>query len=196
MTSCQRAQILSERRNQILLAAIELIADQGYASLSMRALAREVGMKLGALQYHFKTADQLMVAIVGHIASAYQTHFDQLEDQHTAPSLTRIVAFILDDEAGRDIASDRLWPQLWAMQLVEPLVAELVERIYAEYLSKIERALVAAGADDPTAEAICLMSMLEGATIFVGAGRRWQQDGDKVATEIVNYVRIRYGAEA
>ncbi|MDC0464377.1 TetR/AcrR family transcriptional regulator [Pseudomonadales bacterium] len=187
---------MSERRNQIILAAIELIADQGYASLSMRALAREVGMKLGALQYHFKTADQLMIAIVGHIASAYQTHFDLLEDQHTAPSLTRIIAFILDDEAGRDITSDRLWPQLWAMQLVEPLVAELVERIYAEYLSKIEQALVAADADDPTAEAICLMSMLEGATIFVGVGRRWHQDGAKVAAEIFNYVRIRYGADA
>ena len=81
----KRAQILSERRNQILLAAIELIADQGYASLSMRALAREVGMKLGALQYHFKTADQLMTAIVGHIASAYQTHFDVLDKISTPP---------------------------------------------------------------------------------------------------------------
>jgi len=187
---------LSERRNQILLAAIELIADQGYASLSMRALAREVGMKLGALQYHFKTADQLMTAIVGHIASTYQTHFDARQDQHTTPRLTSLIGFILDDEAGKEIASDRLWPQLWAMQLVEPLVAELVERIYAGYLSKIEQALAAAGADDPTTEAICLMSMLEGATIFVGQGRHWQQDGAKVTAEILNYVRIRYGEDA
>jgi len=75
-------------------------------------------------------------------------------------------------------------------------VAELVEHIYAGYLSKIEQALAAAGADDPTTEAICLMSMLEGATIFVGQGRRWEQNGAKVATEIFNYVRIRYGADA
>ena len=56
--------------------------------------------------------------------------------------------------------------------------------------------VAAAGADDPTTEAICLMSMLEGATIFVGVGRRWHQDGAKVAAEIFNYVRIRYGADA
>ena len=88
-------------------------------------------------------------------------------------------------------------PSLWAMQLVEPLVAELVERIYAGYLSKIEQALAAAGADDPTAEAICLMSMLEGATIFVGvkagAGNR---KAPRSTAEILNYVRIRYGADA
>jgi len=162
----------------------------------MRALAREVGMKLGALQYHFKTADQLMIAIVGHLANAYQAHFDALRDQNTAPSLNTIVAFILNDDAGREIAGDRLWPQLWAMQLVEPLVAELIEQIYDNYISQIEQALTAAGADDPKTEAICLMSMLEGTTIFVGQGRRWQQDSNKVTAEILNHIRIRYGETA
>jgi AcrR family transcriptional regulator len=162
----------------------------------MRALAREVGMKLGALQYHFKTADQLMIAIVGHIASAYQAHFDAREDQQTTPRLTSLIGFILDDEPGHEIASDRLWPQLWAMQLVEPLIAELVERIYAGYLSKMEQALAGAGAKDAKTEAICLMSMLEGTTIFVGQDRHWKEDGAKVTAEIFNYVRIRYGEGA
>ena len=42
---------MSERKQEIMQTAIEIIADEGYASLSMRALARAVGMKLGALQY-------------------------------------------------------------------------------------------------------------------------------------------------
>ena len=44
----------TDRKTEILRAAIELIADEGYGSLSMRALARASGMKLGALQYHFQ----------------------------------------------------------------------------------------------------------------------------------------------
>ena len=58
-----------ERKIEILRAAIELIADEGYGSLSMRALARASGMKLGALQYHFRTWDALLVAFITYIES-------------------------------------------------------------------------------------------------------------------------------
>ena len=44
---------MADRRTEILEAAIALIVDEGYSSLTMRALAREVGMKLASLQYHF-----------------------------------------------------------------------------------------------------------------------------------------------
>lgn len=44
---------MSGRKQQILQAAIDIIVDQGYASLSMRAVARASDVKLGALQYHF-----------------------------------------------------------------------------------------------------------------------------------------------
>ena len=46
---------MSERKQQILQAAVDIIVDEGYGSLSMRALARASGIKLGALQYHFRT---------------------------------------------------------------------------------------------------------------------------------------------
>ena len=55
------------RKTEILRSAIELIADEGYGSLSMRALARASGMKLGALQYHFRTWDALLIALVDYI---------------------------------------------------------------------------------------------------------------------------------
>ena len=41
---------MTDRKREILQAALELIADEGYGGLSMRALARASGMKLGALQ--------------------------------------------------------------------------------------------------------------------------------------------------
>ena len=56
--------VMSDRKQEILQTAIEIIADEGYASLSMRALARASGMKLGALQYHFRTRDEMLRALV------------------------------------------------------------------------------------------------------------------------------------
>ena len=58
-----------ERKQEILQIAIEIIADEGYSSLTMRSLARASGMKLGALQYHFRTWDELLRSLVGVIES-------------------------------------------------------------------------------------------------------------------------------
>ncbi len=69
---------MTDRKQQILQIAIEMIADEGYASLTMRALARASGMKLGALQYHFRTSDDMLRALAGYIAESYRQSFKSL----------------------------------------------------------------------------------------------------------------------
>ena len=191
---------MNERRTEILRAAIGLIADEGYASLSMRALARVVDMKLGSLQYHFRSSDELLKAIVGFVSASYDESFAELRQntkqdprQNEDPGLTEIITLIMDDRGGATIVSDRLWPQLWAMQQVEPLVSDLVEDIYSTYLKVLEQALRNVGASAPRAEALLLMSMLEGSTIFLGEGRRWQKDGKAVRRSVLEYIEHRYG---
>ena len=183
---------MSERKQEILQTAIEMIADEGYASLSMRALARAVGMKLGALQYHFRTADEMWRELVGYIAETYQRAFAQLQ-QDGSPSLREIVVFVLDDGPGQSLFGDRLWPQLWAMQQVEPLVSDLVEEIYAGYMALLEDALAVAGSAEPRADALFLMSLLEGSTIFMGTGRRWEADGAAVRDRVLQFIEQRFG---
>ncbi len=188
---------MSERRQQILQTAIEIIADEGYASLTMRALARASGMKLGALQYHFRTSEDMLRALVGHIADAYRASFTQLRlAHHAAPGIREIVVFILEDEAGTALLGDQLWPQLWAMQQVEPLVSDLVDDIYENYIATLEHDLKAAGNPTPRAEALCLMSLLEGSTIFLGSGRRWHDDAGAVRDTLLAFIDYRYGAIA
>ena len=94
---------MTNRRNQILKTAIEMIADEGYAALSMRALARAAQMKLGALQYHFRTSDDLLRAVVSYIANAYDLSFDSLRRKDNPPSVRDLVIFVLDDEAGKNL---------------------------------------------------------------------------------------------
>jgi AcrR family transcriptional regulator len=184
---------MTDRRNQILKTAIEMIADEGYAGLSMRALARAVDMKLGALQYHFKTSDDMLRAIVSYIANAYESSFNSLRQKDSPPDVMQLVNFVLDDEAGNDLLGDRLWPQLWAMQQVEPLVSDLVEDIYVQYIQVFEAALRASGSSEPRAEALCLMSMLEGSTIFMGSGRRWAKEAKTVRKTLLAFIENRYG---
>ena len=187
---------MSERKQQILQTAIEIIADEGYGSLSMRALARASGMKLGALQYHFRTSKEMLRALVDYIAESYRRSFDSLRNQDEPPGAREMVMFILEDAAGEALLGDRLWPQLWAMQQVEPLVSDLVEDVYAKYITTLEEALEVAGSSAPRAEALCLMSLLEGAMIFMGSGRRWEGDAKAFGDTVLEFVDNRYGGKS
>jgi AcrR family transcriptional regulator len=183
-----------ERKQEILQAAIEIIADEGYGSLSMRALARASGMKLGALQYHFRTWEDLLRALVNHIEQEIRKGFEARKLNDGSASVGEIAAFMLDNTAGTADAwlGDRLWPQLWAMEQVEPLVSDLLEEVYAKYLAILETAVEAAGVESPRAEALCLMSLLEGESIFTGSGRRWEGDREAVREAILKLISDRY----
>ena len=183
---------MTERQQEILQIAIEMIADEGYAALTMRALARASGMKLGALQYHFRTSDDLSRALVDYISRAYRHAFDSLQHRDPPASVREIVAFVLDDKAGDAMCGDRLWPQLWAMQQVDPLVSKLVEDVYAGYIATLEEALAVVGSSAPHTDALWLMSLLEGTTIFLGAGRRWEDDAEAVRDRVLEVIDDRY----
>ena len=183
-----------ERKQEILQAAIEIIADEGYGSLSMRALARASGMKLGALQYHFRTWEDLLRALVSYIENEIMERFEARSLNEDSASVQEIAAFMLDDTADTSDSSlgDRLWPQLWAMEQVEPLVSELLEDVYARYLELLEGAMRAAGIKSPRVEALWLMSLLEGESLFTGAGRRWEGDRKAVRAAILKMIGERY----
>ena len=195
MSAVYQEIVVSDRKQQILQEAIGIIASQGYGKLTMRALARASGMKLGALQYHFRTWEDMLRALAAHIAIAYRQSFEDLKSDADALGLRDVVQFILDDVPGSALQSDRLFPQLWAMARVEPVMETLLDDIYVEYLDKLEKRLVGMGSSAPRAEALALMSLLEGATLFVGSDRRWADDADAVRDAALAFIDARYGRE-
>lgn len=187
---------MTDRKREILQAALEIIADEGYGSLSMRALARASGMKLGALQYHFRTWEDMLRALVAYIAEEIRERFDSREGNGDVMTVREIAEFMLDDTVDNELLTDKLWPQLWAMQQVEPLVSDLLEDVYAEYLQIFEAALEASGSQSPRPEALCLMALLEAEALFVGSGRRWESDRSAVRESILNFIDKRYGEKS
>ena len=57
------------RRAQIVRAASRIVADQGMASLTIQGLATEVGVSEGAIYRHFKSKDDILLAMVNEIES-------------------------------------------------------------------------------------------------------------------------------
>jgi AcrR family transcriptional regulator len=186
---------MSGRKQQILQAAINIIVDQGYASLSMRALARASGMKLGALQYHFRTSDEMLRGLVAYIADIYQCKFESMTSDSPL-TISDVLEFASSEPADGELRSDKLWPQLWAMGQVHPLVAELVDDIYEKYCLILVDLLKQAGSKSPRAEAIALMSFVEGSTIFIAAGRPWETDESDVRRVVNDLIKQKYGSGA
>jgi AcrR family transcriptional regulator len=185
---------MTERKQQILEAAIEIIASEGYAKLTMRALARASGMKLGALQYHFRTWKDLLQALAAFIGEEYERSFDALAEGRASPDLRETVQFLLD-EAPADVTFqfDKLFPQLWAMALVEPVMESLLDEILRRYIDLLEERLIAEGSRAPRAEALVLLSMAGGATLFLGRGRPWERDAKAVREAVLEFVDANYG---
>lgn len=186
----------NDRKPEILRTAIEIIADEGYGSLSMRGLARASNMKLGALQYHFRTWEELLRALVDYVAGEIRQPLQLLKLESGSLSLRELALFMLEDHPEGSVLTDKLWPQLWAMQQVEPLVSDLLEDVYAEYLELLEALIAAKGSESPRAEALCLMSMLEGESLFTARGRRWYGEQEAVRCAILNFIDERYGEGA
>jgi AcrR family transcriptional regulator len=187
---------MSERKQQILQAAINIIVEQGYGALTLRALARADGIKLGALQYHFKTKDDMLRALVGYIADEYRKIFEAMGADEDSVGFKELVEMIGMEPAEGILQTDKLMPQLWAMGQVEPLVADLVDDIYDHYLLFFEKKIEAVGGESPRAEAICIMSMIEGTILFLSEGKRWSADKDAVHETLFGFINAKYGENA
>ena len=56
--------VRGETRERILATALELIAEKGFAATSTRELSERLGFSKAALYYHFRTKEELLVALI------------------------------------------------------------------------------------------------------------------------------------
>jgi AcrR family transcriptional regulator len=79
-----RPRIEDQTRWRILAAAAERFANQGYAATSIRDIAGEVGVTVGAIYVHFPSKDRLLVAVseegIGRIGRAVDAAIADLDD--------------------------------------------------------------------------------------------------------------------
>jgi len=184
---------LTNRQRQILQKAIDILASEGYANLSMRSLARASNIKLGALQYHFRTRDDMLHGLVDFTLEEYSRAFEELAESGRSHGLRETVRFLLYDTPADDtLQAYRLFPQLWAMAQTEPVVRALLNDIYGQYLAILEEGFTNAGSPTPRAEAIAFMSMIEGSALFLGPGRRWARDAKAVRDHVYGYICANY----
>ena len=97
---CQSPKLPAEtRREQLLLAASELFVERGYQGTSTQEIAHAAGLTKGALYFHFRSKEDILLALIKRINESYR----RLTKDLSPKSLTPAQAFRLMFEFGKKV---------------------------------------------------------------------------------------------
>ena len=86
----ERTFIETARRAQIVAAAIDTIADAGYAAASFARIAERAGISRGLISYHFADKDDLMKEVVHQAAEEAKAYIrPRILAESTGPEMIR-----------------------------------------------------------------------------------------------------------
>src|SRR6266851_6103262 len=73
----QRIDIASIRREQIVEAAVAVIAEQGLQNLSLSEIEKKAGMSRGQLTYYFPAKEDILLAVFDHTVALMRAQAGQ-----------------------------------------------------------------------------------------------------------------------
>jgi AcrR family transcriptional regulator len=168
-----------QRREQMLQAALEVMAERGYPETRIADVAERAGTSPALVIYYFKTKDQLLTEAIRYSEDNwYAAGTRRMAAIPTAAGqLEELVAMSCLPEADADPASSwGLWLDLWAQAVRHPEVAGVRQKFDERWRETIS-SLVLAGQEagefgpvDPADFAVTLSALLDGLAVQIALG--------------------------
>jgi AcrR family transcriptional regulator len=105
---------MSDMRSQVLEAAAALFAEGGYEGVSMRDIAKTVGVTQANLYYHFQGKADLIEATLAHVFGASAEQLDAWLVDHPDDQLRAFVRWLV-----QALMTDRIFARLLYRELVD-----------------------------------------------------------------------------
>ncbi|MEO1600517.1 MAG: TetR/AcrR family transcriptional regulator [Pseudomonadota bacterium] len=161
---------MSVRREEILDAAERLVRRAGYAGVSTRAVAEEVGIRAASLHHHFPTKSDLGEALTDRYTERFMEKLGPPEEARNAPAGPVSVYCDAFRESLRRDGALCLCGVLGAEMSGLPVgVAENARTFFARNLNWLTEALREPGAAPAHSRAVHILSALEGAMMLTVA---------------------------
>ncbi|GAA1960013.1 TetR/AcrR family transcriptional regulator [Nocardioides panacihumi] len=169
-------------REQVLTAALDMVAEHGLGKLTMASLAARLGTSGGHLLYYFKTRDGLLLETLRWSEAGYADQRAPVLESAAAggrqrPDVTAVVDFA-DVYLAIDEKDPRwqLWLELWARAPYHPELAEAQREIDSSWHVDLVRLLSDALPERTDHEGLSerLRAMWDGLSVGIvtGGGRR------------------------
>jgi len=83
-----------ERRRQLIDAAMAVIAQRGLSGTTTGEVTRRAGLSVGLVNHHFDGKDNLLAAVLLHLAEELRAAWRQVYDHPTARPETKLLAIV------------------------------------------------------------------------------------------------------
>ena len=138
------------RREQLLDAAIGLVASKGYEATTVRDIAAAADVATGTIAYWFSSRDDLLRAALVEAARRFGRRLDDALANAATP-LDELVAHaeVATPRTPQETAAQVVWIEFWRQAQRDPELRALHERLYDSWRARIAatvRAGVEAGA--------------------------------------------------
>lgn len=115
-----------ERRQLVLQATKETIAERGLAGTTVRDIAARAGVSIGTISYHFASVDEILAEVLREASDRFTDGF--LAEAEAISSARERLYFVIDvNLPDRGAVSElwRLWLDYWARAAHEPELAAI-----------------------------------------------------------------------
>jgi AcrR family transcriptional regulator len=174
-----------ERVVQILETAVEILIHDGIAAVTLREIARRMGIRSGAIYHYYATREELILDMLTGVLKSYEDFFVDFRGESDEPPEARLRAFIgavLDDI--QTLHTTRLFPELWVMAGRDDQVARMIDAIYirSRLIAKRFIRAINPALDPRTVEnmALFICASLEGMTVFAGYQKPWAGEMERL----------------
>jgi AcrR family transcriptional regulator len=152
------------RRQTLVAAAETVLAREGVAGTSVRAICAEAGVSPGLLRHYFEGVDELITAAYEAVGQRIDTALDGAVEGAGADPRERLLAYLTASFAP-PVLDPRLlaaWIGFWSLVKTKPRIAAIHAASYAAFRARLETLLAAAGARDTRLAAIALTATVDG----------------------------------
>jgi AcrR family transcriptional regulator len=148
-----RVSLESIRREQLLDAAIGLVASKGYEATTVRDIAAAADVATGTIAYWFASRDELLRAALVEAARRFGRRLDDALANAATP-LSELIAHaeVATPRTEADVATQMVWIEFWRQAQRDPELRALHERMYDSWRERIAASVrtgVEAGAFRP-----------------------------------------------
>ncbi|MEZ5920029.1 MAG: TetR/AcrR family transcriptional regulator [Parvularculaceae bacterium] len=170
----------------ILMAARDVLVEEGYPRLTMRNVADRAGMTVGNLSYYYANKDNLLRDLLEAVIQGYVEDFDEIAAATERPPEERfseMIRFVVLDLATKETTG--FFPALWALAAHDEFAAqemakvyEIERNIFARVIAEIRPDLSKRARD---LVALFISASIEGHTVFIGHQREKAADCEPIA---------------
>ncbi len=140
------------KKEAILESATQLFSQKGYRTTSMSEVAREAGVADGTIFYHFKTKEELFLAVLenfkNELIAEFSTYLDGREFQTGLEKIEDLLSFyisLVNRLEDRFLLLHRHFPYTLAKN--NPACKSHLEEIYDSLITVFEQGIVQGQAD-------------------------------------------------